>query len=98
MARSKGPWIVNGMTATGHRIDAMGEEKSGIDFLQHPVAVCIKREDAEYICAMERENANLKRLLRDAIARTKPETPDFVIDGEELLKETITPFPRTSQP
>lgn len=58
---SKGPWMVNGQVFVGdilmYRIDALGEERTGVMFLRHPAAFVSRIEDAEAICQAMNERA-----------------------------------------
>lgn len=65
--RSKSPWIVNGKTGVGYRIDSMGEERTGMDFLTKPVAIVPKLEDANFIVELLDQNEEMKELLKDVL-------------------------------
>ena len=58
------PWAINGKTAAGWRIDSIDPRgKSGIDFMLNPVAIVLKKEDAELIVKLA--NAEQQRIDYD---------------------------------
>lgn len=57
------PWIINGKTSAGWRIDPMIPTRTGIGFTMNPIAIVLNREDAELIV----------KTLNDAAAKEKEE-------------------------
>lgn len=47
-----GPWMVNGRTAAGWRVDAVGAEREGADFLRSPDAIIPGESDAKAVAAL----------------------------------------------
>ncbi len=50
MTHTKEPWVINGKTAAGWRIDSINPQgMSGFDHIMNPVAIVPKEDDAKLI-------------------------------------------------
>jgi len=85
------PWLVNGKVEEGWRIDAPLKIRYGMDFLRHPVAIALTREDAEFI-------VNACNTKESAAPPEKPETSGELLarlgtDGAKWAREMHARFP-----
>ena len=61
------PWLVNGRGSTGYRIDAPSAERTGLAFLQHPVAIVPALADADRIVHAVNHHDPLVAALREVL-------------------------------
>jgi hypothetical protein len=61
-----GPWTINGKTHSGWRIDSLGVEREGADFINNPVGFATTVEDGRLMIAAPEMLEALRCIVSDS--------------------------------